>query len=142
MTNADRIRAMTDEELTKVILCPYDTAGEPMDIMPCIKENGTQELASPEFCNRCILEWLGREVKEHEMTEQEVIKYLETHGYIDDEVKDRCIPLLEKQIPKQPINEQGIPTWGYCPTCGDAVTKYGSPVGCKNCLQRIDWSKA
>lgn len=61
MTNADRIRAMTDEELTKVILCPYDTAGDPIDIMPCIKDGEIQELVSPEVCIKCMLEWLGRE---------------------------------------------------------------------------------
>ena len=34
MTNADKIRAMTDEELAEYIPCPYDTAGA--EIMPCI----------------------------------------------------------------------------------------------------------
>lgn len=35
VTNGDKIRAMTDEELAEVIMCPYDTAREPLDIMPC-----------------------------------------------------------------------------------------------------------
>ncbi len=62
MSNADRIRAMSDEELTKIIMCPYDTAGASIDIMPCVTELGTQELVSPEFCNQCMIKWLQREV--------------------------------------------------------------------------------
>lgn len=61
-TNADRIRTMSDEELTKIIMCPYDTAGASIDIMPCVTELGTQELVSPEFCNQCMMKWLQREV--------------------------------------------------------------------------------
>lgn len=51
MTNADRIRAMSDEELAMVIMCPYAT--------------------EPEFCNRlaencvdCCLEYLQQPAKE------------------------------------------------------------------------------
>lgn len=62
-TNGDKIRAMSNKELTKVIMCPYDTAGEPMDIMPCVTELGTQELVSPESCKQCMMKWLEREVK-------------------------------------------------------------------------------
>lgn len=49
-TNADQIRAMSDEELAVVIMCPYDT--------------------EPELCNRpgdclgCCLEWLRQTAKE------------------------------------------------------------------------------
>ena len=63
-TNGDRIRSMSDEELTKIILCPYDTAGKPIDIMPCIKDGNIQELVPPEDCKRCMLEWLQSEVEE------------------------------------------------------------------------------
>ena len=63
-TNADRIRAMSDEELTKIIFCPYDTAGKPIDIMPCIKDGNIQELVPPEDCKKCMLEWLQSEVEE------------------------------------------------------------------------------
>lgn len=61
-TNADCIRAMSDEELTKIIMCPYDTAGEPEEIMPCIIDGNTQGLVSPEFCKQCIMNWLRKEV--------------------------------------------------------------------------------
>lgn len=38
MTNKEKIQSMTDEELATVLLCPYDTAGNQLDIMPCIKD--------------------------------------------------------------------------------------------------------
>ena len=63
MTNADKIRSMNDEELSKIIMCPYDTAGDPIDIMPCIKDHGIQELVSPEYCNKCMMQWLERGAK-------------------------------------------------------------------------------
>lgn len=59
-TNGDRIRSMSNEELTQHILCPYDTAGEPSDIMPCITGDGIQELVPPEACYKCMMEWLER----------------------------------------------------------------------------------
>lgn len=49
-TNADRIRSMSDDELTDIILCPYDTAGKPANIMPCVRDGNIQELVSPEYC--------------------------------------------------------------------------------------------
>ena len=61
MTNGDRIRNMTDEELTQALLCPYDTAGDPIDIMPCIRDGEIQELVEPEKCKDCMVEWLHRE---------------------------------------------------------------------------------
>lgn len=50
MTNADRIRAMTDEELAAVIMCPYDC-----DSDMCLL-NGT--------CLDCCVKWLKQPVKE------------------------------------------------------------------------------
>lgn len=64
LSNADRIRAMNNEELTKIILCPYDSAGKPIDIMPCVKDGNIQELVPPEDCKKCMLEWLQSEVEE------------------------------------------------------------------------------
>lgn len=61
MTNGDKIRTMSDEELTAIILCPYDTAGDPIDIMPCAKD-GVQEFVAPRECRECCLKWLLREV--------------------------------------------------------------------------------
>lgn len=49
MTNADRIRMMTDEELTKIIMCPYDTFGESVDIMPCIRDGKFRYLCLRSF---------------------------------------------------------------------------------------------
>lgn len=48
------------------------------------------------------------------MTEQEAIKYLEQHAYIDDAVKDMCIKAMKKQISKEisvaPIKAHAEPT--------------------------------
>ncbi len=62
MTNADRIRMMTDEELTKIIMCPYDTAGEPADIMPCVREGNVS--VPLQFCYECTRKWLRAEAEE------------------------------------------------------------------------------
>ena len=43
-TNADRIRAMSDEELASVIMCPYQFDGE----LDCKEHN----------CFQCSLKWL------------------------------------------------------------------------------------
>ena len=61
MTNGDRIRNMTDEQLTDIILCLYDTAGEPVDIMPCVKDGNIQELVSVDVCKKCMTDWLKKE---------------------------------------------------------------------------------
>lgn len=63
-TNADRIRSMSDEELTDIILCPYDTAGKPTEIMPCVRDGNIQKLVSPDNCKKCMIEWLQSEVEE------------------------------------------------------------------------------
>ena len=63
-TNADRIRSMSDEELAKIILCPYDAAGKPIEIMPCVRDGNVQEFVPPEDCKKCMMEWLNSEVEE------------------------------------------------------------------------------
>lgn len=62
MTNGDRIRSMSNEELAEVILCPYDTAGEPLDTMPCVRDGDVQEFMEPEKCHACIVHYLEREL--------------------------------------------------------------------------------
>lgn len=64
MTNADKIRTMSIEELAHFIPCPYDTAGS--ELMPCIfdeAEPGVPDFVSPGRCEKCILEWLRKEVE-------------------------------------------------------------------------------
>ena len=61
-TNADRIREMSDEELMKIIMCPYDISGIPVNMMPCVRNGNIQELIPPEECNKCMMEWLQSEV--------------------------------------------------------------------------------
>ena len=53
MTNADRIRAMSDEELAVVIMCPYD-----MEHPLCIQ--------SPK-CVDCCLKWLQHPAEKEQL---------------------------------------------------------------------------
>jgi hypothetical protein len=54
MTNADKIRAMTDEELAEVIMCPK-AFYERMDCME----------GSSRKCEECCLEWLKQPAEEN-----------------------------------------------------------------------------
>lgn len=49
MTNADRIRSMTDEELAVVIMCPHGIDGS-----LCLPDHD---------CVKCTLEWLKKPVE-------------------------------------------------------------------------------
>lgn len=64
MTNGDRIRRMTDEELADIVFCPYDTAGDPEEIMPCIKDGFESDFVGPDKCHDCMMKWLQEKVKE------------------------------------------------------------------------------
>ena len=81
MTNADRIRKMTDEELTKIIMCPYDTVGESVDIMPCIRDGKVQVSVSPQFCYECMRKWLRAE-EEPKSTMPESVKDFIHHRFM------------------------------------------------------------
>lgn len=59
-TNGDRIRSMTDEELAWILMCPYDTAGESEEIMPCVRDENVQSPVTAEECNKCMKEWLKK----------------------------------------------------------------------------------
>ena len=64
MTNKEKILQMSDDDLALVLMCPYDTSGNPEDIMPCIsEENKTGEFVSPKYCHACLVDWLGKEAK-------------------------------------------------------------------------------
>ena len=53
-TNGDRVRSMSDEELSKVMWCPYSDGAE-----PCL--NGNDE--DPDQCDKCVLHWLQKSVE-------------------------------------------------------------------------------
>ena len=55
MTNYEKIRSMTPEELAKILPCPHEVKD-----MPCL---GDDELPGNETYHKCILEWLKREEK-------------------------------------------------------------------------------
>ena len=84
------------------------------------------------------------------MDEQQVIKYIENHGYISDEVKDTAIKAIEKQTPKIPTYEgDGYDQEGniifdewLCPCCGTRYeVDYDEYDFCPNCGQAIDRSE-
>lgn len=56
MTNGDRIREMSDEELAVIIMCPYDID---QDMCICDIEMG---------CIECSRRWLEEEVGEAEVS--------------------------------------------------------------------------
>ena len=63
-TNADRIRAMTDEELADAMLKVNEIA----DHVPfcgnneeCNEIMDSGELIPPDMCKKCLMNWLGKE---------------------------------------------------------------------------------
>lgn len=59
-THADRIRAMTDEELAEMhvgVGCPPGTDLNEL----CFGENGEELLCTPPRCRECWLNWLRQE---------------------------------------------------------------------------------
>lgn len=52
MTNADRIRNMTDEELAETIMCPFDIIGS------------NETCFYKRDCKECVLTWLQKESEE------------------------------------------------------------------------------
>lgn len=74
MTNFERIKNMSPEELAKYIPCPYDTAG--IDLMPCIldkTEPGVPDFISPGKCEQCTLEWLRKDCDTNKCFEDIVV---------------------------------------------------------------------
>jgi len=51
MTNGDKIRAMTDDELAEVIMCPTDAG---LSLLECPKRN----------CVDCCKDWLRQEAED------------------------------------------------------------------------------
>ncbi len=63
-TNMDRIRAMSEEELAAVLMCPYDVDETSFgEKIPCY-QNDRQELVTEEECRKCCVNWLKSGVKE------------------------------------------------------------------------------
>lgn len=58
-TNVDRIHNMSLDDLAAVIMCPYDTAGEDKELMPCVQEGEDPEFTKK--CYECSKAWLQKE---------------------------------------------------------------------------------
>lgn len=63
------------------------------------------------------------------------------------EAIELAIEILEKQIPKKPINETGYYRDNKCPSClkpiksGKGSSSHYRNNWCNNCGQHIDWSE-
>ena len=83
------------------------------------------------------------------MTEQEIIKYLEQHGHIADDVKDMAINAIEKQIASKPnrwgdgySDGQLVYDMWECPNCGkNYELECDEYKHCPECGQKIDWEE-
>ena len=67
MTNADRIRSMTDEELARHLwrIASFDNSlGYCRDLPRCQKRMDANLLVPEEWCLACLLAWLQQPVKE------------------------------------------------------------------------------
>ena len=56
-TNADRIRAMTDEELAEMLCCA-DSLGWCKNLPECYRLLDTPDGVPEEKCKACLVEWL------------------------------------------------------------------------------------
>jgi hypothetical protein len=57
MTNADRIRNMTDEELAETIPCPHMVNWKKGNYDTCVHPNGK------DGCKKCMLNWLQSKIE-------------------------------------------------------------------------------
>lgn len=57
MTNADRIRNMTDEELAETIPCPHMVNWKKGNYYVCVHPNGK------DGCKKCMLNWLQSKIE-------------------------------------------------------------------------------
>lgn len=60
MTNKEKILQMNDDDLAMVLMCPYDTVGEPENVMPCVVGD---ILPTNKNCHQCVKDWLRRKAK-------------------------------------------------------------------------------
>lgn len=157
MTNADRIRAMSTEELARWLV--YHRAN--------VRLTGNRTIGEPAI--KATLEWLKEEVEVDKMPAQEAIKLLHPDttkeaiaeieyycGFHGKEaamkaIEEACLlacDALEKQVPKEPKMWRNPPCypdwadddWGWeCPNCGNQDIDY-IDHHCK-CGQAIDWTK-
>lgn len=63
VTNADRIRAMTNEELAQLLYCS-DSLGWCHNLPECGELLNTEECIPEEKCIGCLLSWLQQPVRE------------------------------------------------------------------------------
>ena len=94
-----------------------------LKIVEVLATHGFEDLAYEE-----IFEEIPR-VTKYKITKDELLESVRVLG----ELVERAKPIK----PKQPITKPSLEYWWICPNCkNDLFGKY-----CKNCGQKIDWSK-
>lgn len=75
------------------------------------------------------------------MSNEEIIKYIEEHALISDDVKDAAIEALRKQAPKKPEDKRYFRSFksyaGLCPVCRCGVNSEFQYCG--DCGQKLEW---
>lgn len=64
MKNRDRIKAMSDDDLAFILMCPYDTYGSGgYDELPCVKDEAICGMPDEKYCHGCLKAWLDKEAE-------------------------------------------------------------------------------
>ncbi len=81
------------------------------------------------------------------MTPQEAIKLIKECGLnieqpLHDMAADYIISVLEKQIPKKPLDKsmEYNGEYGECPCCHKPLYEFNDMFVCSSCGQALDWS--
>lgn len=70
-----------------------------------------------------------------------LVEYTPVIGFVKyRRALNTAVEALERDIAKAPLNIQGNPVYGECPSCGKTVLRYLDSNGCRQCLQRLNWT--
>ena len=65
MTNGDKIRTLTDEQLAKIINGLVEESGRFCGELPeCVEDLNNDRLIPEERCQQCVLAWLREEAED------------------------------------------------------------------------------
>lgn len=141
MTNGDKIRNMSDEELADWLnnMCDFEKDEEPYKSIYNLDTEKEEEIHDS---YGDLLIWLQSEAIQFDLKIGG-----EIHSQVLRDAIDVAIQALEKQIPKRPIEHFTGDEWiCECPVC-KGVTDTPNDVEvescqyCAWCGQRLDWSE-
>ena len=154
MTQGDRIRAMSDEDLAMNMMCPNENGiGE----IECDKSNNCN-------CYECILKWLQSEVEEVNNPDHAKRPTSMERKYAEDIYREKAMTVaiqsmeklqeyeklgtleevrkaVKKQIPKKVTSASNGDKlrFGTCPSCNKRISNVEGGNYCQNCGNAIDW---